>query len=327
MVMTLLLGLAGLVLLTGGGEALVRGASALALRMGITPLAVGLTVVAFGTSAPEMVVSLRAALIGIDDVALGNVVGSNICNIGLILGGAALIRPATVHLKIIRVDAPLMILVAAMPVVMLRDGEVSRVEGAILVAGAVAFTVMTFKLAGGEGSEVQEEFAEGITPGGAAAGPPGVGVSLGLVAAGLGLLVAGGNMLVSAAVEIAREAGLSEAVIGLTIVAVGTSLPELATSVIAAVRGQSDIAIGNVVGSNIFNALGILGVTAAVSPVSRGGVTGIDLAVMVAFSVVLLPMLVTLRKLTRGEGALLLAAYAGYVGWLIRSGSVAAVSG
>lgn len=305
---------AGLLLLTGGGEALVRGASALALRIGITPLAVGLTVVAFGTSAPELIVSLRAALSGMDDVALGNVVGSNICNIGLILGLSALIRPADVHLKMMRIDAPLMFAVACALVLLLRDGAVSRPEGAALFTGAIVFTAVTLRAAKREDAEVQEEFAEGIPK-----APPRIAVSLGLVAAGLALLVAGGNLLVGAAVDIARVFGLSEAVIGLTIVAVGTSLPELATSVIAAFRGQADIAIGNVVGSNIFNVLGITGVTAAVKPLSLGGVTNVDLLVMLAFSVALLPMLLTHMKLNRAEGALLLGGYAGYVGWLLAS--------
>jgi len=309
------LGALGLLLLFVGGEALVRGASALALRLGLSPLAVGLTVVAFGTSMPELVVSVDAALAGVPDIAVGNVVGSNIANITLILGLAMLFGPAMVKARTVRVDAPLVVGSALLLVAILRDGVVGRIEGGGLVAGLILFTGVTLVQGRHESAEVREEFAEGIPTTGL-----GTLASVALVCAGLGALVAGGSLFLDTAVAFARAVGMSEAVIGLTIVAVGTSLPELVTSVVAALRGQGDLAVGNVLGSNLFNVLGILGVTALILPLEPGGITAPTLGVLVATSVAVAVAALTGRRITRGEGAVLLLSYVAYVTWLIRTG-------
>ena len=303
-----LLLVAGLVVLTVGAEGLVRGGAGLALRLGITPMAVGLTVVAFGTSSPELVVSVSTALEGRGDLALGNVVGSNIFNIALILGVAALVRPAAVRSQTVRLDMPIVIASAVLLVAFLADGRLGPLDGAVLLAGALAYTAFTLGQARRAGPGAQ---AEALPTDG-----PAWRDAL-FVGGGLAMLVAGSRMLVVGAVSIAEQAGLSEAVIGLTILAAGTSLPELATSVVAAVRGQSDIAIGNVVGSNIFNVLAILGTSALVRPLEPGGVGAVDLAVMVALSVALVPLLWTGFRLDRLEGALLLLAYSSYTAYLL----------
>lgn len=297
----------GLLLLYAGGESLVLGAYGMARRLGISPLAVGLTVVAFGTSTPELVVSLDAALGGSNDIALGNIVGSNIANIALILGVAALITPTVAESKVVRQDCPLMIGVSVLLVVMLLDGTLSRIEGALLIAGLVAFTGYTlWQSARSEALQAAVADAAEAMP----VAPPLKASALVLL--GLALLVAGGNFVVDGAVTIAAHLGLSQAVIGLTIVAVGTSLPELSTSVIAAMRRQGDIAIGNVVGSNLFNILGILGITTLVLPVQRGDIRWLDLGLMVALAV-LLPVLLHWRgRLQRGTGFALLAIFVGY---------------
>lgn len=311
MTWTLVQTVVGLAMLYFGGESLVRGASALATRLGVSSLAIGLTVVAFGTSAPELVVSLDAALSGANDISVGNVVGSNIANIALILGIASLIRPALVEAKVVRIDAPIMIVASLTLIGVLANGTMSRIEGALMLSCLVAYTVFTFWEARRESHAIREEFS-------AAAPRAPAKASLGtfFVVAGLALLVAGGHMLVSAAVDLATALGVSQAVIGLTIVAVGTSLPELATSVIAALRGQGDIAIGNVVGSNIFNILGILGITATVRPIHMGGITWLDLGAMVALACALYLMLLVGRSLVRTEGFLLLSSFTAYTAWL-----------
>ncbi|MEX2481935.1 MAG: calcium/sodium antiporter [Gammaproteobacteria bacterium] len=301
----------GLALLYFGGEWLVRGAAAVAAEFGISPLAIGLTVVAFGTSAPELVVSLQAALSGASDIAVGNVVGSNIANIGLILGIAAVIQPLQVHANIIRVDAPLMIAASLLMLALLANGAVSRIEGVLLFAGLCAYVGYTLWQSRRETIAVQAEFDAG--------NPRDQGSTLHhvlFIAIGLAALVGGGKALVAAAVTIAAGFGVSEAVIGLTIVAIGTSAPELAASTVAALRGQGDIALGNVIGSNLFNILGILGVTAIVSPLPRGGVDWVTLGIMLAFALVLWPFAWSQRRLVRLEGIALLAAYAGYIAWL-----------
>jgi cation:H+ antiporter len=296
--MAIILALVGLALLYFGGEWLIRGASTLAIRLGVSSLAIGLTVVAFGTSAPELVVSVDAALSGANDVAVGNVVGSNIANIALILGLAALLRPAKVEAKILRVDAPIMILVSFALLAVMADGRASRLEGCLLLVGLTAYTV--------------EEFAS-------AAPEPRAGASASalFVVAGFASLVVGGHLLVTAAVELATLLGMSQAAIGLTIVAIGTSLPEFATSVMASLRGNGDIAIGNVVGSNIFNILGILGLTAVIHPLELGAITWLDLGAMVGFACVLGVLLLTRLQLGRAEGAFLLAGYISYTSWLL----------
>ncbi len=295
-----------------GGEALIRGAAALAARLGVSRLAIGLTVVAFGTSAPELIVSVDAALSGATDISVGNVVGSNIANIALILGVAVLLAPAVVQAKIVRVDAPLMLLVSLALVAVLANGRASRLEGSLLMLGLAAYVVFTFWEGRRESEPVKTEFAS-VAP----TKQRGLLVSVLLALGGLTLLVLGGDLLVSAAVQIGRVLGVGEALIGLTIVAVGTSLPELATSVIASLRGNGDIAVGNVVGSNIFNILGILGITAVLHPLQPRGITWFDLGAMVALAAVLTILLLVRRRLARTEGFLLMASFVFYTAWLV----------
>lgn len=303
-----LLACAGLTLLCVGGDALVRGASALALRFGLSPLAVGLTVVAFGTSAPELVVSLGAALSGAADIAVGNVVGSNIANVALILGLAALVRPASVHSRVLKLDGPLVLLVSLGLLAALIDGEVSRPEGFALLVGLLVYVTHTLR------SALREPAADSSDPEPLEAPRPAhLRKSLAFILGGLAGLMLGGHLLVNAAVEAATALGVSEATIGLTVVAVGTSLPELATSVVAAWRGQGDIAVGNVVGSNLFNILGILGTTALVTPLPLGNVGWFSLWTMVALALLLLPLLLTRSRVSRWEGGLLVACYASYL--------------
>ncbi|HEX6986561.1 MAG TPA: calcium/sodium antiporter [Planctomycetaceae bacterium] len=305
----------GLALLYFGGEGLVRGAAGLALRLGLTPLAVGLTVVAFGTSCPELAVSLNAAIEGQGDVSMGNVVGSNIANVGLILGLTAFLRPIAVHLQLLRFDLPILVAVSVGFVLTALDRSLGRIEGAVLVAGLVLYTAVVLRLARKETKAVQAEFAEELSED---LPPPAdkLPVQLALIVGGLAMLVGGGRLFVDGAVELARGLEVPEAVIGLTIVAVGTSLPELSASLIAAARGHSDIAVGNVVGSNLFNILSILGFTGLIRPITFDGINDVDFAVMLAFSVALFPLLWTGARLSRLEGAALLAAYGGYLAWL-----------
>jgi cation:H+ antiporter len=305
--------LLGLVLLYFGAEGLVRGSASLALRLGLTPLVIGLTVVAFGTSAPELVVSLRAALDGQGDISVGNVVGSNICNIGLILGLCALISPIATSSRVVRADIPIMIGVTVLGLGLLSHGGVTRWEGGVLLALLAGYVVFTIRLAEKAPDDaLADEFADVVVP-----SKRGLVVDLLFVAGGLAFLVVGARFLVDGAVIIARAFGWSEALIGLTIVAVGTSLPELATSLVAAVKKEADIAVGNIVGSNIFNILGILGITAALTPLEAAGIGTIDLLVMTAFAVVLWPFAFRGGRLCRAEGAVLLLAYTGYVWWLV----------
>jgi cation:H+ antiporter len=302
--------LGGLALLVVGAAALVRGAAALAIRLGLTPLVVGLTVVAFGTSAPELVVSVDAALKGVGGIAVGNVVGSNVANVGLILALAAILRPVPTSPALIRRDVPIMIGVTAFVIVMLRDGRIGLVEGAFLVLGLVAYLGFSIYVARSD-RRAADALASEVP---VAQGPKWLDPVLAV--AGLGVLIAGAELMVGGAVALAEDFGVSDALIGLTIVAIGTSLPELATSVVAAVRGEGAIAAGNVVGSNVFNLLGILGVAAVLNPLHAPGLRPTDMAAMAVFAVVLVPLMLTGRRLVRAEGALLLAAYVSYVGYL-----------
>lgn len=302
----------GLALLFIGGEGLIRGSSNLAIKIGITPLVVGLTVVAFGTSAPELVVSLKAALIGNSAISLGNVVGSNIANIALILGLAALVRPLEIHTKVIIKEIPIMIVVSILLLLLLIDGEISFLDGLIFVTGIVVYTIVSVMMARKEkNKQVNDEFKEGLKS------RFGISVSIALVVSGLALLIVGANLFVQAAVAIAKLFSISDAIIGLTIVAVGTSLPELVTSIVAAYKNESDIAVGNVVGSNIFNILSILGITALIVPISSSGISYVDLGVMIFTAVVLLPLSRTGYKITRIEGSLLVLGYVIYVYYLL----------
>ena len=305
--------LAGLVLLYIGGEALIRGSSSLALRLGLTPLVVGLAVVACGTSAPELVVSVKAAMDNQGAIAIGNVIGSNILNIGLILGVTALICPLVVQNQILRLDAPIMMAVSLIAWWILSDLDVGRLEGGLLVAGLLAyisFTVMYAKRMTPT-AEVTAEYAEAVHPSGGS-----VGRDVLFVLGGLVLLVLGARFMVDGSVGFARLFGVSEAIIGLTIVAVGTSLPELVTCVVAATKNEPDIALGNVIGSNIFNLLGILGGAALVKPMTGGGIQTTDIFVCIAFALVLLPIMRTGNRLSRTEGFLLLAGYVCYIAWI-----------
>lgn len=304
---------AGLLMLFIGAEGLIRGSSSLALRLGITPLVVGLTVVAFGTSSPELVVSLKAALEGNGDISLGNVIGSNIANIALILGVAALIRPLKVQAVVIKREIPIMIFVSLILVIFMINHEIDRVEGIIFFIGIIIYSAVSVFLARKEKStEIEEEFIEGI-----AKKPLKTWIAIPFIVFGLALLIYGANLFLEASVEIAKRVGMSQAVIGLTIVAIGTSLPELVTSAVASIKNESDIAIGNVVGSNVFNILLILGVTAMIIPVSAAEITMVDIIVMLIAAVIVLPMTWTKFVLNRWEGAFLLIGYCVYIYYLL----------
>ncbi len=311
-----LLVLAGFVALYYGAEWLVKGSSALALRFGLPPLLVGLTVVAYGTSSPEMVVSVMATLQGEGDLAIGNIVGSNILNIGLILGLTALITPLRMEFQLLKFDSPFMVGISFLFLWMFRDFQIDRVEGVILVGLAVSYTLASIVIAKRTVTpHVEEEYQDEI-----AAITTGTGPSLGkltlLIIGGLVVLIAGSRAFVIGASDLARMWGVSEALIGLTIVSVGTSLPELASSLIAAYRKQADIAIGNIVGSCIFNILAIAGVASIVKPIVAPGISQVDLWVMIAMAVVFIGMAFTGFIIRRWEGAALLLGYGGYLAWL-----------
>lgn len=302
--------LAGLVLLYFGAEWLVRGGASLALRLGVTPLLVGLTVVAYGTSTPELVVSLTAASQGQGAIAIGNAVGSNIFNVGVILGLTALLAPVRVQFQLLKFDTPFMIGVALLFLWFFRDGAIDRWEASAFLAALVVYSVLNVWMARRQASaDVGREYRESV-PGRTGA----LWKDAAFIAAGLAVLVAGSRLFVSAAVDLARLFEVSDAVIGLTVAAAGTSLPELASSVVAALRKQPDIALGNVIGSNIYNILAILGVSGvATSPLSGQGVTTTDTLVMVGLFGVMAVIAWTGFTLKRWEGALLLALYGGYL--------------
>jgi len=306
---------AGFALLYFGGEGVVRGAVAIGIKLGITPVMVGLIIVAFGTSAPELAVSLRAATSGYGGMAIGNVVGSNICNIALILGLTALIRPPTIQAQLIRFDVPVMIGSSALLILLLIDGALSRLDGAILIAALLVYLAVAVKKARDEQRAVRREMRAALRP------PTGYTRKRALLlVAGLALLVGGGELFVRGAVGIASALDVPTSIIGLSIVALGTSLPELATSLVAAVRGHGDIAAGNVIGSNIFNVLAIIGITASITPLTREDVTLADLGVMLGVMLTALPLMFTQTRIQRWEGALLVAIYVGYMTWLFAHG-------
>lgn len=304
--------LGGLVSLFIGAEGLIRGSSNLAIKIGITPLVVGLTVVAFGTSAPELVVSLKAAILGNSSISLGNIIGSNIANIALIVGIASLIRPMDVHANVIRREIPIMIGVSVMLILFLIDGEIGFIDGLVFVIGLIIYLVLNVMLALKEKNpEVDLEFEEGLKS------KIGIPLSIILMIVGLGLLVLGANLFVQSAVAIAKIFNVSDAIIGLTIVAIGTSLPELITSIVASIKKESDIAIGNVVGSNIFNILGILGITALIIPISAVGISYVDFGIMLLTAIILFPLSRTGFSISRFEGMILLLGYLGYMYYLL----------
>ena len=309
------LGLAALVV---GAEALVRGASKIALSLGISPLVVGLTIVAMGTSAPEVAVSVGAVLNGSTDIAVGNVVGSNIFNVLFILGISALIIPLIVHSQIIRQEVPIMIGASVLLAVLAIDGRIGRWESALLLSLLAGYIVFLVRQSRAETAETRGELEGRVSKPGGWDGH--WSVQLLLIVAGLGLLVLGSNWLVDSAVVFARALGVSDLVIGLTIIAAGTSMPEVATSVMAAVRGERDIAVGNVIGSNTFNILGCLGVAGLVSSGGLGiasAVLNFDLWVMVAVAIACLPVFMFGRQIGRRRGLMFLAYYVAYVAYLI----------
>jgi len=311
--MTLLLLLAGLVLLTFGADVLVKGASSLAGSLGISPLIIGLTVVAFGTSAPEMSVSVSSAFKGSAEIAVGNVVGSNIFNVLFILGVSAIAASLVVQKQLVRFDIPIMIYASFMVLLMCIDGQISRFDGLILFAGIIAYTVFLIKEARREGVLVVEG-GDDIAP------PQPLWKNIIFIVVGLVMLVVGSQWLVDGAVEIAKYFGLSELVIGLTIVAAGTSLPELATSVMASLKGERDIAIGNIVGSNIFNIGAVLGLSSIVAPQGlsvTGTLLTIDIPVMILVALVCLPVLLSNYTITRSDGVAFLACYLVYVTYIV----------
>jgi len=308
----------GLVALVAGAHLLVRGASKLALSFGISPLVIGLTIVAFGTSAPEVAVSVGAALDGRMDMAVGNVVGSNIFNVLFILGLSALIVPLAVNTQLVRQEVPIMIGASLLLLTLAVDGSIGRLESGLLLALLAAYTAFLIVQSRRQTQATRDEYAEAL--------PPDRdwdrhwAAQVGLVVAGLALLVVGSDWLVDAAIAFARALGVSELVIGLTIVAAGTSMPEVATSVTAALKGERDIAVGNVVGSNTFNILGCLGASGLVA---SGGLTvapavlAFDLWVMLAVAFACLPVFLTGRQIARWEGGLFLGYYFAYTAFLI----------
>ncbi len=314
----------GVVCLVIGAELLVRGAAAIATRLGIQPVVVGLTVVAFGTSAPELVVSLGAAIAGNTDVAFGNVAGSNIVNILLILGASAAVGGLAVSQRIVQIDVPILIGVTIAVFVMALDNRIGRIDGTFLFAGVLAYTGWLVRASRRETAPVLQQYEDAIEAVEGAATSQSIVAQLGYVVGGIVILIVGSQLLVSSAIDIAAALGVSDLVIGLTVVAVGTSLPELATSIMAAVRGQRDIAIGNVIGSNLFNLLCVLGVTGLVSPTGvsvTGASLGLDLPVMLLAAVVLLPVFWNGFEVTRRDGFVLMAFYLLYVTYLVLDAS------
>jgi len=311
--------ISGLLALALGGEVLVRGASRLAALAGISRLVIGLTVVAFGTSSPELAVSLKACLGGQTDIAVGNVVGSNILNVLLILGVSALVAPLVVSSQLIRVDVPILVLASVALLLLGLDGTIGRLDGVGLFVGLVCYIGWSIRQSRREVTAVQEEFEKK-----AAASPKKtpyqIILQLGFILLGVLLLTLGARWLVAGSVTIARQFGLSELFIGLTIIAIGTSLPEVATSILASVKGERDIAVGNVVGSSLFNIMCVLGLSAAVSP---GGVEvpqaalRLDIPVMLAAAVACLPIFFTGHVIARWEGGLFLGYYLAYAAFLI----------
>jgi cation:H+ antiporter len=308
-----LLLVAGLVALVAGAELLVKGASALAQAFGISPLVIGLTVVAFGTSSPELAVSVQAAWAGKVDIALGNVVGSNIFNVLFILGLSAMVAPLAVARQVVRQEVPVMIAVSLLLFALAFDRGIGRLDGALLAGGLVVYTLFLLRQSRREERNGDAEAPDGRTWRRTA-------TDAAVILAGLALLVVGSNWLVDGAVAIARSLGVSDMIVGLTIIAAGTSLPEVATSVTATVRGERDIAVGNVVGSNVFNIMGVLGISALVAPASLAvppAMLTFDMLVMIAVAVACLPVFFTGSRISRWEGGLFLGYYAAYTAYLV----------
>jgi len=303
--------LAGLVLLYYGGEFLVKGGASLAVRYGVSPLVIGLTLVAYATSAPELLVSIMSACSGNPDISIGNVVGSNICNIALILGVSALIRPLSVDRKLLYFDLPVMLLATgALAASGVFLGGVPSWAGCVFFLASLAYTWLTVKIARKNGA--REDDCDEVPQ-------KALRFSFAVLAllCGLAMLVLGSHWLVQGAVALARRLGVGDIVIGLTIVAIGTSMPELATSAIAARRGESDIAIGNIIGSCIFNVFCIMGIVPMIRPLKQISVTALDWSMFSLTAFLLLPMMLSFRKISRLEGALLLGIYIAYTAILV----------
>lgn len=318
---TLAMIVVGLVVLTLGAEFLIRGSSRLAAAIGISPLVIGLTIVAYGTSTPELVVSIQAGLTGQADIAVANVVGSNIFNILAILGPCALILPLAVSSQLIRFDVPIMIGASLLVWFFARDGKFGLLDGTILTGLIVFYTGWSIVKSRSESKEVEKEYESEFGVGKKdARSRSAILTDIGLIIAGLACLVIGGGWFVEGSIELARFLGVSEAIIGLTIVAAGTSLPELATSVVATIRGERDIAIGNVIGSCIYNLLCILGIASLVTP---GGLAvnplmlRVDIPVMVLVAIACLPIFLTGMTISRWEGLLFFSGYLLYIGYEI----------
>jgi cation:H+ antiporter len=302
---------AGLTLLSLGADQFLRGATGIARRFGVKEFVIGMVLVGFGTSAPELTVNLAALYQGRYDLAIGNVVGSNIANIGLILGISALVAPLVVQMRLVRVETPLLIVVSLGFLLLCLDGSLSRLDGLILLLGFTGLITLVAMDMKQEPQAVQDELADSV--------PQDTRDMAWVIVrciGGLAGLVIGAQLMVESAVAIARILGMSELVIGLTIVAIGTSLPELASSVIAALRGQVDIALGNVLGSCLFNLLLIIGVTASIHPLPVGGtLMAVELPVMLIFAIALLPMMLRRMAIGKTEGLVLLSGYVGFIGW------------
>lgn len=325
MLLAIVLVALGLLLLAAGGEALVRAATTLAAIAGVSPAVIGLTVVAAGTSLPELVVSVVAAVEGQPDIAIGNVVGSNIFNVAAALGVTAMVFPLPVHGNAVRLEWPVMFLASVGCLLAAQDGIVGRVDGAAAVVALIAFIAYTVRIARRDitatesralGEHVEDH---DIDPRGSRTQPR-LRVPLSVLVVGIVMLIVGGKLLVSGAVALARLAGMTERQIALTIVAGGTGAPELATSLMAAFRRRTDVAVANMIGSNIFNILGILGIAAAIAPIPVApGIIRSDAWWMIGTGFLLLPMLLTHRRIIRLEGVLLTATYVTYVVLLLRA--------
>lgn len=316
----ILLVIVGIALLGFGADLLVRGAVTLANAARISAAVIGLTVVAMGTSLPELTVSLAAALRGAADIGVGNVVGSNSFNIGMVLGLSALILPMRVHGNAVRLEWPFMFVASFQLLLLARDGHIDRLEGAFFLVALVLFTVYVVRLGRQElGAEETHDLAESVAlKAPASASLRTMGGAFLLVGAGVALLIIGGDLLLRGALSVARAAGMTERLIGLTVVAIGTGTPEVATSIVAARRGQSEIALGNVIGSNIVNILGILGLTALIRPLAVSAqMVSTDMWWMLAFSFVLLPMMRTRYTIGRVEGFMLVTGYLTYLTLLV----------
>lgn len=320
--MTILYFIAGLVFLVIGAELLVRGASRLAVALGISPLIIGLTVVAFGTSAPELAVSVKAALSGQAGIAVGNVVGSNIFNVLFILGISALIVPLVVSKQLIRLDVPIMIGLSVSVLLFALDGSFSRIEGIIWFSGLIAYIVFLFYTSRKDNRNAAEAADPEVAAliGDASTAKQAWLKNVVLIIGGLFLLVLGSRWLVDSAVIFANYLGVSEVIIGLTIVAAGTSLPEVVTSIIAAIRGERDIAVGNVVGSNIFNIMAVLGIASIVAPAGipvEASTIRFDILVMIAVALACWPIFFTGQTISRSEGLLFFSYYVAYTLYLV----------